>query len=144
MILGSVKITTVAPLNQTHEGTVYTADPMSNTVVINTRIPKTGTTSNASTQPGDYRMINVSAIQSFQVLSLAPGTEGGDGSFATAQPPIGPVDIKRLKERERARIDQLKEAERNRGRGVTKEAQAIFDSFKRMYATNRFFNVKSE
>ena len=85
----------------------------------------------ASTLPGDYHIIPVSRIQSFQVISLA--TDSTSSDFTGAQPPIGPVDIKRLELRERAKIDKLKEEERNRGKGVTKEAQAIFDSFKRMY-----------
>jgi hypothetical protein len=76
-------------------------------------------------------MIPVSRIQQFQVLSLS--SADASSSFASAQPLIGPVDIKRLQEREQAKITQLKEDERNRGKGVTKEAQAIFDSFKRMY-----------
>ena len=67
------------------------------------------------------------------MLSLPSTTETGANSFATVQPPIGPVDVKRLEERERASINKLKEDDRNRGRGVSKEAQAIFDSFKRMY-----------
>ena len=53
--------------------------------------------------------------------------------LANAQPPIGPIDQQRLKQRLDAKVEKLKEEERNRGKGVTKEAQAIFDSFKRMY-----------
>lgn len=73
-------------------------------------------------------------IQTFQITSPATGVESGaEASFATTLPLIGPVDVARLRQREQARIEKLKEEERNRGKGVTKEAQAIFDSFKRMY-----------
>ena len=102
-------------------------------MIINTRNPPPNPFTDVSTQPGDYHIIPVSRIQSFQVISLASAAENSTSSFVTAQPPIGPVDIKRLEERERAKINKLKEEERNRGKGVTKEAQAIFDSFKRMY-----------
>lgn len=102
-------------------------------VILNTRPPQATAAVDASTQPGDYRVIPFSRIQSFQVLSLA---EGNNGTFIGAQPAIGPVDTRRLKEREAAKINKLKEEERNRGKGVTKEAQAIFDSFKRMYDNN--------
>lgn len=83
----------------------------------------------SGSQPGDYRIIPVSRIESFQVISAV---ENGDASFATAQPPIGLVDIARLRQREQAKINKLKEEDSNRGKGVTKEAQAIFDSFRRM------------
>ena len=69
-------------------------------------------------------------MQSFQVIS----TVGSEISFANAQPAIGPVEIKRLQQREEKRIRELKEDQKNMGKGVTKEAQAIFDSFNRMYA----------
>lgn len=46
--------------------------------------------------------------------------------------PVGQADLKRGRDRERARIAQLKDEEESRGKGVTKEAQAIFDSLKRM------------
>jgi hypothetical protein len=42
------------------------------------------------------------------------------------------VDTRRLKEREKARIAQLKEQAADRGKGVSKEAQAIYDSLKRV------------
>ncbi len=87
----------------------------------------------ASSQLGDYHTIPISRIQSFQVLGLAPGAESGETSFATARPSIGPVDFKQLRDRERAAIEKLKEEERNRGKGVTKEAQAIFDALRRMF-----------
>lgn len=128
-----IKLTTAAPHSQTYEGTLFTACSILNIVAINTRTTSPSPSTDAKAQPGDYHVIPVSRIQSFQVLSLPSTTETGASSFTTAQPPIGPVDVKRLEERERAKINKLKEDDRNRGKGVTKEAQAIFDSFKRMY-----------
>lgn len=99
-------------------------------VAINARSPA-ATDTNAT--PGDYHIIPVSRIQSFQIVSLASVADGGENGFASAQPSIGPVDTIQLKQREQRRLARLKEDEANRGKGVTKEAQAIFDSFKRMY-----------
>ena len=98
---------------------------MLNIVAINTR----GTSDDAKVQAGDYHMIPISRIQSFQIVSLFSAAENGTTSFAS----IGPVHVKRLQERERAKINKLKEEEQNRGKGVSKEGQAIYDSFKRMY-----------
>lgn len=49
------------------------------------------------------------------------------------QPSVASVDFKRLEQRLNAKVDKLKEEERHQGKGVTREAQAIFDSFRRMY-----------
>jgi protein LSM12 len=128
-----IKLTTAAPHSQTYEGSLFTADPVLNIVAINTRSVQSASSANAKVEPGDYHVIPVSRIQSFQVQSLPSTADNGASSFAAAQPAIGPVDVKRLEERERAKINKLKEAEQHRGKGVTKEAQAIYDSFKRMY-----------
>lgn len=56
-----------------------------------------------------------------------------EGGFASLQPPLAPVDHKRLEQRLRERVEKAKEEERNQGKGVTKEAQAIFDAIRRMY-----------
>lgn len=126
-----IKLTTAAPHSQTYEGSLFSADPILNVVSINTRSTSNASSGNAKAEPGDFHLISVSRIQSFQLLSLA--SDSTANTFATAQPAIGPVDVKRLEERERAAINKLKEAEQNRGKGVTKEAQSIYDSFKRMY-----------
>jgi uncharacterized membrane protein len=123
-IAHSIKVTTAAPHSQSYEGTLFNACPVLNVVAINTRSPPSSAT-NAAAQPGDYHIIPFARIQSSQVLSLA-GAEGGPQSV------IGPVDTRQLQKREEARVRQLREEEENRGKGVSKEAQAIFDSFRRM------------
>lgn len=131
-----MKLTAAGPQPQTYEGTLFTACPILNVVILNTRSSAAPPTPavNGNAQAGDYHIIPVSRIQTFQITSPATGVEsGGEASFANTLPPIGPVDVARLRQREQARIEKLKEEERNRGKGVTKEAQAIFDSFKRMY-----------
>jgi hypothetical protein len=98
-----------------------------NIVVINTRAPNSNTT---TTQNGHYHIIPISRVQNF---SVTRATEGSNAQgIAAAQPTIGVVDMKQAKQREEARITKLQEEERHRGKGVTSEAQALYDSFKRM------------
>ncbi|SMY25571.1 unnamed protein product [Zymoseptoria tritici ST99CH_1A5] len=128
-----IKITTAAPHSQTYEGTLFNACPVLHVIAINTRAPPPNPASNAAAQPGDYHIIPFSRIQSSQVISLA-GAEG------VAQPVIGAVDIRQLQKREETRVNQLREEEESRGKGVSKEAQAIFDSFRRINVPVRWHN----
>jgi len=132
-----VKITTAAPHSQTYEGTLFTACPVLHIVAVNTRAASNDPATNAAAQPADYHVIPFTRIASFQVLSPQ---QGGDGSIANALPPIGPVDLKQLQKREEARIEQLKAQESDRGKGVTREAQAIYDAFKRINIPVRWHN----
>lgn len=134
-----IKLTTAAPHSQSYEGTLFTACPLLDLVVINTRTADSATPQGA----GDYHLIPVSRIQTFHVVELA-GSGAESNGYSTAQPPIGPVDIKRLEKRAADRVRQLQEEEKNLGKGVTKEAQAIYDSFKRMYVYPAFITDVSK
>ncbi|KAK5735437.1 hypothetical protein LTR17_008134 [Elasticomyces elasticus] len=125
-----IKVTTAAPESKTYEGTVYTADPITNLVVLNARVK--GATESAS----DYRVLPISRIQSFQIMSLADG----NADIANAHPKIAEVDVKRWEKRCEDRIAALKEQERNRGKGVSKEGQAIYDALKRINLPVRWHN----
>ena len=48
--------------------------------------------------------------------------------------PIGKVDVDALKAREAKAVAEAKNAEANIGKGVSKEAQELFDHMNRMYA----------
>ncbi|KAE8319706.1 hypothetical protein AARAC_006379 [Aspergillus arachidicola] len=123
-----VRITT-APVSTTIEGTLFTACPITNLVAINTAADTKQTA-------GDYRIIPVSRIQSFQLLSLAPSSNSAEGpSFADAVPPVHALDIRALKAREANAVGKLQEGEAKRGKGVTREAQDIFDAFSRTMPT---------
>ena len=119
------------------EGTVFAACPLTNLIAVNTAPPPPNPSSTITNQPGDYHVIPVSRIQSFQLVGLATdplskGEEsGGGGGFDSAVPSIGRVDIKALEAREQATIARIKEKEASKGRGVTKEAQEIFDALAR-------------
>ncbi|KAF9888079.1 hypothetical protein FE257_009344 [Aspergillus nanangensis] len=118
-----IRITT-APVSSTIEGTLFTADPITNLVAINTADAK---------QPhGDYHVVPVSRIQSFQLISLSPSTKPADGpSFSDAVPAVQALDLRALKTREADAIARLQEGEARRGKGVTREAQDIFDAISR-------------
>jgi hypothetical protein len=85
--------------------------------------------------PGNYRVIPVSQISSFTLVTGeangASSPPGGAATFADVVSAISRVDIDALRAREEEAIRKLKEYEGTRGKGVTKEAQEIFDWFKR-------------
>ena len=97
--------------------------------MLNIHAAATKTAAELASQPGDYRVMPISRLQSFQIISLASGS----ANLTTALPKLSEVDMKRLENRCEDRVAALKEEERSRGKGVTREGQAIFDALKRMY-----------
>ncbi|KAJ5221265.1 uncharacterized protein N7469_010152 [Penicillium citrinum] len=124
-----VRIVTNAPTSSTYEGTLFTACPITNLVAINTN-PAPSTADPKQAQNGDYHVIPVSRIQSFQLLALASNSSDSP-SFTDAQPPIQPLDARALKSREIKAVGEAIDREARRGKGVTREAQDIFDAFSR-------------
>ncbi|KAI9720616.1 MAG: hypothetical protein M1812_002796 [Candelaria pacifica] len=115
-----------------HEGTIFAVCPITNLLAINTAPPPPTPASNfAASQPGDYRILPISDIRSFDILSL-PLT---GATFEDALPNIGTVDMKAVKAREEAAIRKLQEKELRRGKGVGKEGQDIFNALERTLPT---------
>ncbi|KAJ5923303.1 hypothetical protein N7454_008548 [Penicillium verhagenii] len=126
-----VRITTAAPTTSTFEGTLFTVCPITNLVAVNTSsAASSGSSDNKQAQSGDYRVIPVSRIQSFQLLSL-PTNSSDSPSFTDALPTIQALDTRALKTREIKAVSEILEREARRGKGVTREAQDIFDAFSR-------------
>ncbi|KAI5199922.1 hypothetical protein E4T39_05950 [Aureobasidium subglaciale] len=121
-----VKLTTVAPHSQTLQGTLYTVCPVRNAVAINTAPAPPNPSSTLANQPGDYHIIPIRHIQSFELISL---------DADAAKQPVGTIDMKKLRDREDAALRKLQEQEANKGKGVTREAQQIFDALKRLLPT---------
>lgn len=129
-----IRITTASPTSNTLEGTLFTACPITNLIAINTStFTPNATTSAANVQAGDYHIIPISRIQNFQLLSLAPSASlsTDQATFTNTTPSLHALDIRALKNREAAAVTQLQERELRRGKGVSKEAQDLFDAFSR-------------
>lgn len=129
-----IRITTAPPTTGTLEGTLFTACAITSLVAINTTAAQpsaTSPTDSIQTQPGNYHIIPISRIQSFQLLSLPSNSTTDGPSFTNASPALHPLDIRALKAREANAITKLQEREARRGKGVTREAQDLFDAFSR-------------
>ncbi|RDW93717.1 anticodon-binding domain-containing protein [Aspergillus mulundensis] len=131
-VLGArVRITT-NPASSTIEGTVFAADPITNLVAVNTADGK-------QTQAGNYHVIPISRIQSFELLSLPQSAQSGEAtSFADAVPPLHALDTQALRRREVEAVTKLQQGEARRGKGVTQEAQDLFNAFIRTMPTTRW------
>lgn len=132
-----VRLTTV--LQSAFEGTIFTADPLTNLIAITTTSPPPTPASSSQTPlPGDYRVIPISKLQSFQLLALAPDSSAStttspsqDAGNVDASSALKRIDWNALKARERAAVEKELKKKHSRGPGVGKEAQDIFDALSR-------------
>ena len=130
MLIHSVKIYTTLQ-NLTLEGTLFTACPITNLVVLNTTPPPPNPSSTLVSQPCDYHVIHISKVQSYQIQSLPNDAPRSDAALENGLFPIGKIDTKALKAREQAAIRKIKERDAMKGKGVSKEAQDVFDALAR-------------
>ncbi|KAF2106300.1 anticodon-binding domain-containing protein [Lophiotrema nucula] len=129
-----VKIT-CAPHNNVLEGTLFTTCNVTNAIAINTAPPPPNPSASLASQPGDYHIIPFAHILSFEIIG--PGeraAEAGPG-FDGALPSISKVDLDALRAREEQTIREMKKKDLQKGKGVTKEAQDIFDTIARTLPT---------
>ncbi|KAK3208003.1 hypothetical protein GRF29_96g1143913 [Pseudopithomyces chartarum] len=106
-----IKIT-CAPHNNVLEGTLFTTCNVTNAIAINTALAP------LSTQPGNYHIIPFAHILTFELLG-----------------PADRVDLAQIRAREEQTIREMKKKDAQRGKGVTKEAQDIFDAVSRLLPT---------
>ncbi|KAI9662515.1 MAG: hypothetical protein M1821_008682 [Bathelium mastoideum] len=125
-----VKITTTIP-NNTLQGTLFAACPITNLIVLNTTPPPPNPSSTLASQPCEYHTIHISKIQSYQIQSLPNDSPRSDSASENGLFSMAKLDFKALKSREQATIRKIKERDTMKGKGVSKEAQEIFDAMAR-------------
>jgi len=111
---GTIRVSTTLQ-SHTLEGTLFAADASLEIIAI--REPQS---------TGSFHIIPMSQISNFRLLSTGSGSEE-EPQFAAAK-----VDIEALKAREAKAIADAKNAEANVGKGVSKEAQELFDHMNRI------------
>ncbi|KAF2807765.1 uncharacterized protein BDZ99DRAFT_464678 [Mytilinidion resinicola] len=125
-----IKIT-VAPYNTVLEGTLFTTCNITNAIAINTTPAPPNPSATISSQPGDYHIIPFAHILNIELLGAGERVEGSVPGFDGALPSIAKVDLDAVRAREEATIRKIKERDAMRGRGVSREAQEIFDALAR-------------
>ncbi|EXJ95246.1 hypothetical protein A1O1_00366 [Capronia coronata CBS 617.96] len=134
-----IRVNTIVPNQTSVEGTVYTADPLTNLLVLNiSDTPATTISSTSLVAPaGAYRIIPVSQISSFQILSLAqPSTE------SSTNPTHNSIDINAVQSRLARNIAAQQAAQARVGpKGTTPTDQALFDALSRTHPARWAGNV---
>ncbi|KAF3035080.1 hypothetical protein E8E12_000118 [Didymella heteroderae] len=129
-----IKIT-CAPNNNVLEGTLFTACNTTNAIAINTAPAPPNPSASLSSQPGDYHIIPFAHILSFEIIGLGERGQQTNAGFDNAVPSIAKVDMAALMAREEQTIREMKKKDEQRGKGVSREAQEIFDAVSRTLPT---------
>lgn len=127
----SIRITTIAPNQTTVEGTVYTADPLTNLLALNINdTPPTSISSASLAAPaGAYRIIPISQINSFQLLSLPQ-----QPTDSSTNPALNSIDTSAVQARLARNISVQQAAQARVGpKGTTPTDQALFDALSRTH-----------
>lgn len=130
LILHSIKIT-CAPNNNVLEGTLFTACNLTNAIAINTAPAPPNPSAPLASQPGDYHIIPFAHILSFEIVGSGERVAESAPGFDGAMPSISKVDIAALQAREEQTIREMKKKDAQKGKGVSKEAQELFDAISR-------------
>ncbi|RPB05159.1 hypothetical protein L873DRAFT_1663828 [Choiromyces venosus 120613-1] len=132
-----LRIRVVTIIDDTYEGTIYSYDPLTSTLALiqsPAHPPPTPVNENVnvaqSYSPQDYRILKISFLKEVTVLS-APKQRSVAQPFTNAEPKIGTVDIAAVAAREKDAARAEAERIANKGVGVTKEAQDIYDALAR-------------
>ncbi|KZM25337.1 uncharacterized protein EKO05_0000509 [Ascochyta rabiei] len=126
-----IKIT-CAPNDNVLEGTLFTACNTTNAIAINTAPAPPNPSASLATQPGDYHIIPFAHILSFELVGRATESNAG---FDGAIPSIAKVDMAALIAREEQTIREMKKKDAQKGKGVSREAQEIYDTISRTLPT---------
>ncbi|KAF1916335.1 anticodon-binding domain-containing protein [Ampelomyces quisqualis] len=129
-----IKIT-CAPNNNVLEGTLFTACNLTNAIAINTAPPPPNPSAPLASQPGDYHIIPFAHILSFEIVGSGERAAESAPGFDGAMPSISKVDLAALQAREEQTIREMKKKDAQKGKGVSKEAQELFDAISRTLPT---------
>ncbi|KAH6644158.1 anticodon-binding domain-containing protein [Boeremia exigua] len=129
-----IKIT-CAPNNNVLEGTLFTACNTTNAIAINTAPAPPNPSASLSSQPGDYHIIPFAHILSFEIIGLGERAREPAAGFDGAIPSIAKVDMAALMAREEQTIREMKKKDAQKGKGVSGDAQEIFDYLARTLPT---------
>jgi len=116
--------------NTTVEGTLFTICKVTKLLAIKDINSPPAPPTPSSAAPGNYHLIPFAHISSFETVAPA-----SDGEVETAVPSISKVESDALKAREENAIREMKKWEAGRGKGVSKEAQEMFDHISRTLPT---------
>jgi hypothetical protein len=115
------------------EGTLFTACNLTNAIAINTAPAPPNPTAPLASQPGDYHIIPFAHILSFEIVGSGERVAESGPGFDGAVPSIAKVDLAALQAREEQTIREMKKKDAQKGKGVSKEAQELFDAISRTW-----------
>jgi protein LSM12 len=125
-----VRITTTGATPSTVEGFVYTADPITNLLVLNTSNSTSTyiTSSNLAAPPGSYRIIPIAQISNIQLLNLPQSTESAPNTA------LNTIDTNAVQARLAKNIAVQHQAQARVGpKGTSPVDQALFDALSRTH-----------
>lgn len=126
---------TCAPHNNTLEGTLFTACDATHSLAINTAPVPPNPSMPLSSQPGDYHIIPFAHLVSFDILSPAERAPDALTGFGGVLPAISKVDLAAGRAREEQTIREMKKKDAQKGKGVSQEAQELFNAISRTLPT---------
>jgi hypothetical protein len=126
----SVKIT-CAPGKNVLEGILFTACPLTHAIAINTAPAPPNPSAPVFSQPGDYHIIPFAHIESFEIVGSGERASEAVAGFDGALPSISKVDVAALQAREEQTIREMKKKDAQKGKGVSEEAQDLFNAISR-------------
>ncbi|KAF1834816.1 hypothetical protein BDW02DRAFT_497308 [Decorospora gaudefroyi] len=129
-----IKIT-CAPGKNVLEGTLFTACNLTHAIAINTAPAPPNPSASVFSQPGDYHIIPFAHIESFEIIGSGERAPESTAGFDGALPSISKVDLAALQAREDQTIREMKKKDAQKGKGVSQEAQELFDAISRTLPT---------
>jgi hypothetical protein len=133
--VGSRIKVTCAPGKNVLEGTLFTACNLTHAIAINTAPAPPNPSASIFSQPGDYHIIPFAHIESFEIIGTGERAAESAAGFDGALPSISKVDLAALQAREDQTIREMKKKDLQKGKGVTPEAQELFDAISRTLPT---------